>query len=109
MDGRLHGKGDFITYERKLGAGKPVTEWAEFCNPWTSFWPYVIGAKYRANGFVLGQLVSCRALHVNYLLGVGPKSDGTLEDEAYTNMTVVAGWMKANGESDPWRHAASRR
>ena len=99
VDGRLHGKGDFITYERKLDTGKPVTGWAEFCNPWTSFWPYVIGAKYRANGFVLGQFVTCRALHVNYLLDVGPKSDGTLEDQAYTNMTAVANWMEANGES----------
>ncbi|HWC60756.1 MAG TPA: alpha-L-fucosidase [Verrucomicrobiae bacterium] len=99
VDGRLHGKGDFITYERKLDTGKPVIGWAEFCNPWTAFWPYVIGAKYRANGFVLGQFVACRALHVNYLLDVGPKSDGTLEDEVYTNMTVVANWMEANGES----------
>jgi alpha-L-fucosidase len=99
VDGRLHGKGDFLTYERKLSAGKPVNGWAEFCNPWTSSWPYVVGAKYRANGYVLGQFVTCRSLHVNYLLGIGPKSDGSFEDQVYTNMTVVADWIKANGES----------
>jgi alpha-L-fucosidase len=99
VDGRLHGKGDFVTYERKLGTGKPVEGWAEFCNPWTSYWPYVVGAKYRANGFILGQYVTCRSLRVNYLLDIGPKSDGTLEDEVYTNMAVVANWMKVNGES----------
>jgi Alpha-L-fucosidase len=76
-----------------------VDGWAEFCNPRTSYWPYVIGAKYRANGFVLGQFVTCRSLHVNYLLDVGPKSDGTLEDSVYTNMAVVTDWMKTDGES----------
>jgi alpha-L-fucosidase len=99
VDGRLHGKGDFLTYERKLGTTKPVAGWAELCNPWTSAWPYVVGAKYRANGFVLSQFVTCRSLHVNYLLDIGPKPDGTLEDQVYSNMTIVAGWMKANGDS----------
>jgi len=99
VDGRLHGRGDFITYERKLGTSKPLDGWGELCNPWTSSWPYVVGAKYRANGFVLGQLVACRAFHVNYLLDVGPKPDGTLEDQVYANMTVIANWMRANGES----------
>src|SRR5215469_13006582 len=28
---RLHGHGDFVTYERTLSARKPVTGWAEFC------------------------------------------------------------------------------
>lgn len=99
VDGRLHGKGDFITYERKLETTKPVKGWAELCNPWTSAWPYVIGNKSRANGFVLGQFVTCRSLNVNYLLDIGPKPDGTLQDETYSNMAVVANWMKANGES----------
>ncbi|HXE42244.1 MAG TPA: alpha-L-fucosidase, partial [Candidatus Baltobacteraceae bacterium] len=99
IDGRMNGHGDFLTYERKLGTTKPVTGWAELCNPWTSAWPYVIGNKSRANGFILGQFVLCRSLKVNYLLDIGPKPDGTLQDETYSNMTIVANWMKANSES----------
>ena len=95
---RLHGHGDFVTYERKLGTSKPVTGWAEFCNTWTSAWPYT-PEPFRSNGFVLGQLVTSRSVGVNYLLGVGPMSSGEFCDDIYKNMSVVAVWMKANGES----------
>jgi alpha-L-fucosidase len=96
---RLHGHGDFITYERTLGTHKVATGWAEFCNTWTNAWPHVKGAPFRANGFVLGQFVTSRSLGVNYLLGVGPMSTGEFTPEIYQNMAVVAGWMKQNGKS----------
>jgi alpha-L-fucosidase len=96
---RLHGKGDYKTYERELRTDKPATGWAEFCNTWTNSWPHVANAPFRAPGFVLGQYVTSRALHINYLLGVGPTSDGELVDEIYRNMAVVAGWLKTNGRS----------
>jgi alpha-L-fucosidase len=99
MDDRFHGRGDFRTFERTLTANRPVEGWAEYCNTWSDYWPYVIGAKYRANGFVLGQYVTCRSLHVNYLLDVGPMADGELPPEVYANFKVVAGWMAKNGES----------
>ncbi len=90
---RLHGRGDYVTYERKLATDKPVSGWAEFCNTWTSGWSHQ-EIPFRANGFVLGQLAQSRALGVNYLLGVGPMKDGQFCDDIYKNMTVVAGWME---------------
>jgi alpha-L-fucosidase len=96
---RLHNRGDFRTYERRLGTDKPATGWAEFCNTWTDFWPHVAKAPFRAPGFVLGQYVTSRALHVNYLLGVGPTSDGEFVDDIYQNMAVVAEWRKTNGRA----------
>jgi alpha-L-fucosidase len=51
---RLHGHGDFVTYERTLGTDKPVTGWAEFCSTWTAYWPHVDNAPFLAPGFVLG-------------------------------------------------------
>jgi alpha-L-fucosidase len=94
---RLHGHGDFITYERTLGTDKPVTGWAEFCNTWTAYWPHVDNAPFRAPGFVLGQLARSHSLGVNYLLGVGPTKDGEFCEGIYQNMAIVAGWMKRNG------------
>src|SRR5262249_31941049 len=91
-------KGDFRTYERTLAADRPVNGWAEFCNTWTSSWSHQ-EIPFRANGFVLGQLVTAHSLGVNYLLGVGPTRTGEMCDGVYENMAVVAGWMKANGES----------
>jgi len=93
---RLHGHGDFVTYERTLGIDKPVTGWAEFCNTWTAYWPHVDNAPFRAPGFVLGQFTKSRSLGVNYLLGVGPTRDGEFVDGIYQNMASVGDWMKQN-------------
>jgi alpha-L-fucosidase len=93
---RLHGHGDFVTFERTMPLTKPVTGWAEFCNTWTEFWPHVDGAPFRAPGFVLGQFVRARSLGVNYLLGVGPTKDGVFVDAIYKNMAIVGDWMKKN-------------
>jgi alpha-L-fucosidase len=94
---RLHGHGDYRTFERKLTIDHRSAGWAEFCNTWTNSWPHVEGAPFRAPGFVLGQLVTSRALGVNYLLGVGPTRDGEFVDGIYANMKIVAAWMKQNG------------
>lgn len=96
---RLHGHGDFVTYERRLPNSRPHVDWAEFCNTWTNSWPYVKGAKFRATGYVLGQLAQSRAWGINYLLGVGPMSTGEMEPGVYEAMADVAGWMKTNGKS----------
>lgn len=96
---RMHGKGDFITFERNPPQKDPGDIWAEFCNTWTNSWANSNTQPFRSNAFVLGQLVSCRAWGVNYLLGVGPTSDGIFPDAVYKNMNVVQGWMKANSAS----------
>lgn len=102
---RLWDHGDFVTYERTLPAKRPDAGWAEFCNPWTSAWPYVEDPRthrsipFRAPGYVLGQLARCRAWGINYLLGIGPMADGRMCPEVYQNMAIVGGWMKANGAS----------
>jgi len=96
---RLHNTGDYVTYERTLATDKVATGWAEFCNTWTNSWPHVNGARFRANGFILGQFVKARSLGVNYLLGIGPMSTGEFTPEIYQNMSVVGEWMKENGAS----------
>jgi alpha-L-fucosidase len=96
---RLHGRGDFRTYERTLKADKPLRTddgWAEYCNTWTDYWPHVADAPFRAPGFVLGQLATARSMHVNYLLGVGPTADGEFVPGIYQNMAVVGDWMKVH-------------
>ncbi|HEY2881401.1 MAG TPA: alpha-L-fucosidase [Pirellulales bacterium] len=95
---RLHGHGDFVTYERKLATDEPATGWAEFCNTWTNSWSHQ-NLPFRSDGFVLGQLVKCRSLGVNYLLGVGPTKDGVFVDDIYKNMAVVGEWMAKNRAS----------
>jgi alpha-L-fucosidase len=95
---RMHGRGDFITYERNLTTTRVAAGWAEFCNTWTTCWAHM-DIPFRANGFILGQYVTSRSLGINYLLGVGPMAGGEFCDGIYQNMAVVAGWMKQNGQS----------
>ena len=96
---RLHGKGDFITFERNPPKQDPGDTWAEFCNTWTNSWANSNTQPFRSNAFVLGEFVSARAWGVNYLLGVGPTSDGVFPHAVYDNMKVVGDWMKKNGRS----------
>jgi alpha-L-fucosidase len=79
MNPRLHGKGDFITFERRLNTDKVHDGWAEFCNTWASNWSYVEQPA-RANGFILGQLARSRSLGINYLLGIGPMKSGDFSE-----------------------------
>jgi alpha-L-fucosidase len=95
---RLHGHGDYSTYERTLPATRPDVGWAEYCNTWTNAWPHE-EIPFRANGFVLGQLAQSRSWGINYLLGVGPMSNGEMSAGVYQNMAVVRDWMKLNGKS----------
>lgn len=96
---RLHGKGDFITFERNPPKMDPGDTWAEFCNTWTNSWANSNTIPFRSNAFVIGQFVSARAWGVNYLLGVGPTADGVFPDAVYTNMKVFQQWMKQNKAS----------
>jgi alpha-L-fucosidase len=94
VNSRMHGQGDFITYERVLKTNKVATEWAEYCNTWTPYWSHVPSARLRAPGFILGQYAQCRAWHINYLPGVGPTADGEFVEEIYRQFAVVGGWMR---------------
>jgi alpha-L-fucosidase len=99
MNPRMHGKGDFITFERNPPTKDPGDTWAEFCNTWTNSWANSNTQPFRSNAFVLGEFVSAKAWGVNYLLGVGPTADGVFPDAVYKNMKVVQEWMKQNSKS----------
>lgn len=48
---------------------------------------------------MLGYLVSNVAKGGNYLLNIGPKSDGTIPAAAVHRLREMGGWMEANGEA----------
>jgi len=95
---RLHGTGDFVTYERTFPTSRP-TGWAEFCDAWTGTWSYTPGGTFHATGHELGVLARAKAWRMSYLLSNGPSSTGELPAMAYTKMAEMRGWMQANAES----------
>ncbi len=97
---RMHGKADYITFERHLPETieMPKGQWAEFCNPWNGTWPYT-KRNYKPLNNILNDLLRCRANGINYLLGFGPMGNGDLAPDAYKNMKLLEKWMNANSES----------
>ncbi|EIP99651.1 alpha-L-fucosidase [Opitutaceae bacterium TAV1] len=97
---RLTGSGDFLTFERWGNFPKKrPSGWAEFCDTgWTNSWAFE-DQRYRSTTFVIGYLARTRAWGMNFLLNVGPMSNGELPPPIYENMGILARWMKANRAS----------
>jgi alpha-L-fucosidase len=69
-------------------------------------WGYVKNDEYRTAKSLIGELVDVVSKNGNLLLNVGPKSDGTIPDEAREILLEIGAWLKSNGEaiygSRPW-------
>ncbi|HEY3628355.1 MAG TPA: alpha-L-fucosidase [Terracidiphilus sp.] len=69
-------------------------------------WGYVENDEYRTAKSLIGELVDVVSKNGNLLLNVGPKSDGTIPEEARTILLRMGAWLKTNGEaiygSRPW-------
>ena len=96
---RTHKAGDYATFERTLKIDKPIKTWGELCDTWTTTWSHVDNLPFRAPHYVLGNLTTCHAMNVNYLIGVGPTKDGEFVPEIYKNFALVGEWMKVNRDA----------
>ncbi len=48
---------------------------------------------------VIRNLVSCAGQGGNYLLNIGPRTDGSIPDESLKILHEVGAWMQRNGET----------
>ena len=62
-------------------------------------WGYVEHDEYRTAKSLIQQLVDTVSKNGNLLLNVGPKSDGTIPDEARTVLLQIGDWLRINGEA----------
>jgi len=69
-------------------------------------WGYVKNDTYREAKSLIDELVDVVSKNGNLLLNVGPKSDGTIPEEARTILLQMGAWLETNGEaiygSRPW-------
>ena len=69
-------------------------------------WGYVDHDEYRDAKSLICELVDVVSKNGNLLLNVGPKSDGTIPEEARSILLEMGAWLKTNGEaiygSRPW-------
>ncbi len=62
-------------------------------------WGYVENDEYRTATSLIQQLVDTVAKNGNLLLNVGPKSDGTIPEQARTVLLEIGSWLRINGEA----------
>jgi len=71
-------------------------------------WGYVQGDNtYKSPQTLIWDLIDIVSKNGNLLLNVGPKSDGTIPDEAVSILRNMGAWLKVNGEAiygtRPWK------
>jgi len=71
----------------------------ESCITMTGSWSYRPGWEYKSTREILDILVKVVSRGGNLLLNVGPRSDGTLEPEAYERLHEIGDWMQVNSEA----------
>ena len=83
------------------------------CLPWQTdtsvsihSWGYANNDEYRSAKSLIDELVDVVSKNGNLLLNVGPKSDGTIPEQARAILLEIGAWLKTNGEaiygSRPW-------
>jgi alpha-L-fucosidase len=71
----------------------------ETCMPLCSNWGYVPNDEMKSTDQIIRTLVEVVAKGGNFLLGVGPKPDGTFSPEVEQRLLEIGKWLDVNGEA----------
>jgi alpha-L-fucosidase len=92
--------GDFGTPEQEIPAtGVPGVDW-ETCMTMNGNWGYNRADKdFKSTETLVRNLVDIASKGGNFLLNVGPTSDGEFPPESVDRLNAIGNWMRVNGES----------
>jgi alpha-L-fucosidase len=92
--------GDFSTPEQKIPAtGMPGKDW-ETCMTMNTTWGYKsFDNKWKSTEMLLHNLIDIASKGGNYLLNVGPTSEGEIPQPSVERLAEIGNWMNVNGES----------
>jgi len=88
---------NYITPERCV-PDAPLSKPWESGIPLADNWGYVPNDRYKSVRLVIHTFIDVVAKGGNLLLGIGPKPDGTLPEEAVKSMIAIGEWLNINGE-----------
>ena len=96
-------RGQHTIYENYQTPEQTIPEKAldypwESCVTMTYSWSYRPDLEYKSTATILTMLVQIVSRGGNFLLNVGPRPDGTLEDIAYERLHEIGDWMQVNSE-----------
>jgi alpha-L-fucosidase len=92
--------GDFSTPEQKIPpTGIPGKDW-ETCMTMNTTWGYKsFDEKWKSTEMLLRNLIDIASKGGNYLLNVGPTSEGLIPAPSVERLKEIGRWMKVNGEA----------
>ena len=92
--------GDFATPEQEIPAtGMPGVDW-ETCMTMNDHWGFNAADKnWKTTEDLVRKLADIASKGGNFLLNIGPRSDGTFPPEAVERLAQIGAWMKVNAES----------
>lgn len=90
---------DFDTPEQRIHPAPEGRRW-ESCMTLNDSWSYNIhDRKFKSSAVIKQNLIRCARYGGNLLLGVGPRADGTIQDEIVKGLEEVGQWLRVNGAS----------
>jgi alpha-L-fucosidase len=100
-------KSAVLDVERGQLAGIRQAYWQTDTSISNKSWGYIQNDTFKSPEFVVHQLIDIVSKNGNLLLNIGPRSDGTIPDEAQNVLRDIGGWLKVNGDAiygtRPWK------
>ncbi len=97
VDRTVHGPYEnYQTPEQKIPAGQLNYPW-ESCMTLANNWGWVANDHFKSSAKIIHTLIEVAAKGGSLLLGIGPKPDGTLPEEAVSRMAEIGQWLDKNG------------
>lgn len=99
VDRTIRGRNEnYQTPERGIPSLQQKEPW-ESCIPLSNDWGWTPDASYKSANRVLALLAEITAKGGCMVLGIGPKSDGTLEPAVEERLNEIGRWLKRNGQA----------
>jgi alpha-L-fucosidase len=92
-------RGDFDTPEQRIPGTGIDGDW-ETCMTMNRTWGYKFyDHDWKSPETLITNLIDIASKGGNFLLNIGPKSDGTIPQESIDRLQAIGRWMKVNGEA----------
>jgi alpha-L-fucosidase len=97
VDRTVHGPYEnYQTPEQRIPATQLPHPW-ESCMTLGYAWGYVPNENFKSAAKVIHSLIEIVAKGGSLLLGIGPKADGTLQEESVKRLEEIGQWLRSNG------------
>jgi len=99
VDRTVHGPYEnYQTPEQRIPEKQLDHPW-ESCLTLANNWGFVPNDKFKSSTKIIHTLIEVVAKGGSLLLGIGPKPDGTMPEEALTRLEEIGKWLKTNGNA----------